>query len=183
MCGSCSSKIFPLASPNSGAGKAVDSDEDSAASSTRPKALLDSISDQRVCDCCFNFLVFLSEGLLREPERSVSTGMSSSLSKKGSAATSTSDDAMRHELLGSSAASAQGTAMKGARASSSVTTAAGVKQGTSGIQASLGNAQHSLGLRGEKLSRLDERTAEMASKASNFADMAAQLKAKQSSWW
>ena len=54
-----------------------------------------------------------------------------------------------------------------------------------GVQSVLGEAQARLAERGERLSRIEQRTQQMEDDAANFADLAKQLAAKQKGggWW
>lgn len=186
VCSACGAKTFPLASAGSSktgaSGRAADSDEDSPAAGGRSAAAA-GLSEQRVCDGCFNTLVFFTEGLLREPPKRATSAAGAGSGAPRAAADSV---ATREQLLGKQqqpTAAASSSRGGGAAATGGVAGAGGVRQGTAGVQAALGDAKAGLGLRGEKLSRLEERTAQMASRASDFADLAEQLKKKQSSWW
>ena len=192
VCSACAAKTFPLASAGSsrsGASeRATDSDDDSPAAGGRSAASA-GLSEQRVCDGCFNTLVFFTDALLREPPKRASSAASAP--SGGSAAPRAAADsaATREQLLGrqqqpgAAASSSRSGGAAAAAAAPSGGSAGVVRQGAAGVQAALGDAKAGLGLRGEKLSRLEERTAQMASRASDFADLAEQLKKKQSSWW
>jgi ankyrin repeat protein len=75
----------------------------------------------------------------------------------------------------------EGRGGEGKGAGAGVGVGAGAKVGA--LQAVLGDTKQRLNERGEKISRLDERTRDMSRQAEDFAAAAAQLKKKSAGWW
>jgi hypothetical protein len=227
-CGACSAKKFPLLHPGG-----PDSDDDTEAGSgsasaraAKSKAAAASsfglrgpaspsaaaagagggpVSEERVCDGCFNRLSAAVEGSLRAAadwEREKTTALAAARNfSTGSAPGGGGAAGTRATSTGSTGGGASGGAGGGASSSSDAAasrdalfagrsaagSAPGAAAGAGGrsgqvqgqmgdIKATLGDAHERLGQRGEKLSRLEEKTKAMADNAAGFAAAAAKLK-------
>jgi hypothetical protein len=222
-CGACSAKKLPLLHPGgpdsdddadggSGSGRAAKSKAVAASSfglrgpaaAASPTAAAASagagsgpVSEERVCDGCFNRLSAAVEGSLRAAadwEREKSTALAAARNfSTGSAPGGGGAAATRATSTGSAGGAGAGGAASSSDAAASRDalfagrSAAGSAAGAGGrdrqvqgqmgdIKATLGDAHERLGQRGEKLSRLEEKTKAMADNAAGFAAAAAKLK-------
>jgi hypothetical protein len=159
-CHACSLKSFPMLAPG--------------ASAPAP---------QRVCDGCFNRLCADADAAAaavagRAAERETAR-------RAGAAAAAAADEAKeqkrqaRASLLGGGASSGAGSG-----AGAGPGTGAGVKGGLADAAEAAAQARDKLVERGERLSRMEERTQQLSDSAGTFSSLARQLAEQQKSrWW